>query len=132
MVNFPYCEYCKSNRNDTVEHHFFLCETATKFWKELQIWISQVLSITFNFTICEILFGIPFDNDTTLYIINILMMHGKYFLNNRKSYNKAIVFSVFVMELKYKMQALCNLCINEGTKNKTSKVVSELNSILRL
>ena len=75
IIDSPLCTYCSTV--DTIEHHLFSCDTTQKFWHDVKKWTGKKLNVTFNFTICEILFGIPFQGDINLYIINYLIIQGK-------------------------------------------------------
>ena len=77
IIDSPLCTYCSTV--DTIEHHLFSCRSTLKFWHEVTKWTKKNLEVTLNFTICEILFGIPFHGDINLFIINSLIMHGKIF-----------------------------------------------------
>ena len=57
----PECDSC--GMTDTIEHRLFDCVEANKIWKCIQQWIKNVLEVNINLTICEIIFGIPINND---------------------------------------------------------------------
>ena len=52
------CPSCE-NAIDSIEHHFFYCQQSQKLWKEVKNWIHTHLDISFDFTVCEVIFGIP-------------------------------------------------------------------------
>ena len=66
------CLIC--NQVDTIEHHLISCKISQKIGKTiLEEWIAQNLDIYFCLTECEILFGIPINNDNTIKIVNLLI-----------------------------------------------------------
>ena len=54
------------NQIDTMEHHLVSCKLSKSLWKKLEEWIFQNLEVKFSLTECEILFGIPDNNDDIL------------------------------------------------------------------
>ena len=58
---------------------------------------------------CEVLFGIPSNNNPDLKIINFLILIGKWYLNNSKTQNKPIYFFDFIALIKEKTEILRNV-----------------------
>ena len=84
------------------------------------MWLSYVMSqlgfeiiimhdqlvIIFELTVCEVIFGIPTNNNSYLKIINFLILIGKWYLNNSKTNNKNIYFIDFITLIKAKIDIL--------------------------
>ena len=79
IKNSPNCAYCENI--DTVTHHFFECADCIEFWKKVEQWLFEKLKVKFNLTVCEVIFGIPFSNDSLMQIINYVIILAKYFIN---------------------------------------------------
>ena len=91
---------------DTLEHHLIHCETSRQMWNRLAGWISDNLSINYNLTECEILFGIPFTNSIDLEIINFFILFTKCFINHKKTSKSQIYFIESLGELKVKIDTM--------------------------
>ena len=108
-----YCNEC-IDTNDTIEHHLYFCPSVREFWKQTTDWIDHCLKIKYNFTVCGILLGIPFNkNEHLLHATNYLILIGKLFINGCRTKNKQIFFGEFkaniisrlkVLEFVYKSQ----------------------------
>ena len=94
---------------DTLEHHFYYCPVSTKFWREINHFLHNMISVKINFSVCEILFGI-FNNlnnhDDVFIIINLIILLGKWFLNSHRSSERPVIFSEFVKMLKDKLESI--------------------------
>ena len=130
IIESPTCIYCPGKMIDTVEHHFVYCESSALFWQDLKSWLRHNLNITFRFTSCEILFGIPAFNNPNLLMVNHLLLQGKNYLNNKKSKNEQLSFAAFLADLKYKTAALYDLYSNTKMKYKNFEPFKMINQAL--
>ena len=110
IVDSPICYYC--GQNDTIEHHFFWCDTCIKFWDTFRKWTGQILEIEQKkYTVCEILFGYDL-NESKLSIINlvhnVLILQGKWYINTSKFNEKLLNFRCYekLIKSKFEMYAL--------------------------
>ncbi len=102
IQNFVYC-----NDTDTIEHHFYYCPESKTFWKRIEQWIESNLDLKFNFTVCEILFGIPFQNtQLDLEMINFILLLGKWYINKTKVDEKVLYFINFIELINAKIQVI--------------------------
>ena len=62
-----------------MEHHLISCKLSKSLWKKEE-WIFQNLEVKFPLTECEILFGIPDNNDNILKIVNFLTLFSKWLI----------------------------------------------------
>lgn len=100
----PMCSYC--NEIDTIEHHLFYCITSLDFWKKVERWIDGILSIKYQFKICEILLGIIDNNDPVLETLNFVIIMGKLHIYKAKQNHSPIIFLNFLINLKTHLHAL--------------------------
>ena len=98
------CIYC--NEKDTIEHHLFMCVKCRVFWNLVSRWIKDNLDTSFNFTICEIIFGIPISYNPTINAINFIIILGKWYINNERTSNKIISFPPFLKLIKSKINEI--------------------------
>ena len=66
------------------------------------------LEVGFNFTICKGLFGLIPSNNDDLFIMNYLLLLGKWFINNKKSMNMKLIYAKFLLALKNKLYIISN------------------------
>ena len=93
-------------RMDGVEHPLFYCLESNKFWSDLKLWMEANLNFGFEFTFCEILFGFPNYSVPDVEILKILILMGKWYLNNSKSKDKPILFFEFLIILREKLELM--------------------------
>ena len=78
IKNGPECDSC--GEIDTVEHRFYTCRESQKIWKGISKWIDENFYIKITFTICEVLFGIPANDDVFIQLFNFIILIVKWFL----------------------------------------------------
>ena len=64
------------------------------------------LNFYFEFTIYEIPFGFPYHSVPDAEIINVLILMGKWYLNNSKTKEKLILFFEFLSILREKLELI--------------------------
>jgi len=111
----PMCSFC--NQIDTLEHHFFYCYNSRSFWNSLEMWFEQSCGVFIPLTITDIMFGIPYkkSQDNTLYVMNFVVMYGKWFIHKCKQDCKSIIFRSFLCYLKYVLSIERQVSINNNT-----------------
>ena len=119
------CLYC--DRVDSLEHHFFDCVECERFWKGVTIWIKGNLETSMNLTICEILFGIPIQ-DEGIKPINFIILMGKWFINKRRTHEKSLNLNAFFTILKNKI----NMIVYNKTVNNEDADEWEINLMTML
>ena len=62
-------------------------------------------------TVCEVLFGLPTHNNSDLKLTNLLILIGKWFLNNTKMQNKPLYFLDFINLIKEKIEILKTISV---------------------
>ena len=94
------------------------------FWSRISKWIENVLEVKFQFTVCEILFGL-LDYDTKDYVIkaiNFVLLLGKWFINKCKTKNTDTHIFEFQTRVKSKLQALHYIFQNQDNEEEFQKI----------
>jgi len=104
------CSYC--NEIDTLEHHLFYCRESQNMWIHLKDWVKSNLDVSVNFTVCEILLGIPIVNksDSLTQILNYLILIAKWYINKCKTALNPVFFVNYLLLVRQKIETviLCN------------------------
>ena len=87
---------------------------SLKFWKQLSEWLKSILDIKFNFTVYEILFSFWPSDNIIFEAMNYLMLIGKWFLNNKKSENKEVHFSEYLVFINSKLEVVLEVNNNNN------------------
>ena len=103
---------------DTLEHHFCYCSVSEKFWCEINGWLYNIISVKINLSMCEILFGImnfSYGERNVFYVMNLIILLGKWFLNRCKFNGKHIILSDFSKIFKDKLESIrmCHMLKND-------------------
>ena len=120
-INSNKCHIC--NAADTIEHHFFLCPKSKVIWAQLSSWLKANLSINHNFTICEIIFGIIYDQNNTTNTINYIILLTKWYINKCKTNLEDIYFFGLLQLLRQKIEIVLYNKNNEFEDSKTNSDV---------
>ena len=96
------CWYC--NQVDTLEHYFFYCDQSRDIWKEVEKIVQSALKLKINFTVLEILLGIPCSKYTTHHTLNLLMLFTKQFIYSQKNRGDAMFPTLLFRNLKRKCE----------------------------
>ena len=107
-----FCNTC--NVNDTIEHHLFGCREhhlfgcrdSKQIWDGIEGWLRDNLSIGYQLTECEILFGIPCSNTVDLDILIFLILMGKQYINKQNTGKKDIYSLEFLSHIRSKLQII--------------------------
>uniref|UniRef100_A0A3Q3AHM4 Reverse transcriptase domain-containing protein n=1 Tax=Kryptolebias marmoratus TaxID=37003 RepID=A0A3Q3AHM4_KRYMA len=117
---YVYCSLCDSEP-ETVIHLFWHCRNTVTFWKEVTQYVQ--LKIDFNFCLSwsTVLFGVhdvKSKNQKQMYIINLIILLGKYHIHKSKFSNTTPSFLVFKKELE---QYIIN--ISDSNNKKAIKTI---------
>ena len=82
------------------------------------------LNLGIELTVCEVLFGLPTNNNPDLKLTNFLILIGKWYLNNSKTQNKPIYFLDFITLIKDKTEVLRR--INKMNNEEVESWVADL------
>lgn len=92
------CANC--NTYDGLSHYFYECTEVNDFWKQLIRWIKNHMGVQIPLAEVDILFGIPFMNDSLLLCVNLLILLGKRYIHQCKNYHKNIFLFEFLPQVK--------------------------------
>ena len=106
------CHVCEEV--DGIEHHLFFGKDSSSFWKRLKAWMLEALEFCFEFTVCEILFGLPTNNYVDTKLLNFLILMGKWYINKKKSNKNPIYFFEYLAILRDKVNTLTYIPDLEG------------------
>ena len=108
------CAYCPLV--DTIEHHFFECAYSKDMWTKLSVWLKSNHDITHNYTLCEVLLGIPtsyFKDIITHNIVNYTALFLKWFINQKRTQNEKLYFIDYLSKLRNKIIATTYIQLQE-------------------
>ena len=98
----PNCTVC--DKIDNLEHYFYYCTDTYNFWRQVQKWLCHLLSYYLSLTILEVLLGVINCDPRYYYIINYVIIIGKYYISQSKKKQKDISFFNFLHTLKQKLR----------------------------
>ena len=112
----PECDSC--GMIDTIEHRLFYCKKSKEIWVALQSWMGTVLETNTEFTICEVIFGIPTNEDHYTQLINYIILISKWYINKNKEQGKPLFFIELLGVLKAKIDSITFLNTLKFRNNK--------------
>ena len=65
-----------------------------------------MLEVNIKLTICEIIFGIPINNDRYTNVINYITLISKWYINENKEQGKTLYFIELLSILKNKIDSI--------------------------
>ena len=117
----PECDSC--GMTDTIEHRLFECIEAKQIWESIQSWIHRSLDINTKFTVCEVIFGIPYDNDPHIRMMNFIILIAKWYINKNKEQIKRLYFIELLVILKNKIDAIVFMNTLKERENKDWQII---------
>ena len=105
IIDSGMCSFCHNNI-DTLEHNLYYCYNTKVFWVRVNKWFMTVTQVKFNFSICEILFGIVVTStlDSHVFMFNYLVLLGKWYINSQKVKKRQLMFCEFLLFVKCKLE----------------------------
>ena len=104
--------YCQEI--DTLSHYFVDCESVRGLWNSLKACFLRTFEFCINFTVLDILLGIPnYDKNKDIDILNFVILFAKSYIYRSKTDEIAIDFDTFLVKLKTRMvieEYRCNIC----------------------
>ena len=122
IVDSPNCVDC--NIYDSIEHFFYNCPKVAYFWKNVQVWLFNVLETNIKFTVLEVLLGILQENQYSK-ICNYVILHGKKYIYEAKGKQKEISTIEFIKKVKYSLDTEHHLSITNDTLNNFENIFGE-------
>ena len=96
------CNNCQNV--DSVEHFFYYCDTVKQLWYFVKNLIYMTFQIKFDYTVLEILLGIPCKRNTVMCVINFVILFGKKYIYNCKINQKYLSIDHFQNSLKSRIK----------------------------
>ena len=97
------CDSCMVK--DDIEHFFVKCNLLKPFWNKFFEWWHTTYDIVINLCDLDIIFGIANpERDDMIYNLNFCLLFAKYYIYKCKINDKIISFSIFVKELKNRIE----------------------------
>ena len=86
ILDSPECSVC--TKIDNIDNFFFYCDQSMFFWTQVEKWLSENIDYTYSFTVLEVLLVCINCNKYFFYIINSVILIGKYFIKTCKQKTK--------------------------------------------
>ena len=125
------CYYCEET--DTIEHHFFYCLSSSHFWIEVSNLLFHALNCVFKLSVCEVLFGIiecTYADNETVASLNLLILLGKWYINQCKNGEREMQVASFVNLLKEKLKILKMNSLSEIGLDNYYRMYGKLDALL--
>lgn len=114
-----HCTFCKT-QDETIEHLFFCCNKVQAFWAEVSDYIFVNCQISHCFTLKDIICYLEdHTNKSFQYIVNFLILIGKFFIHRQKFLKSQLYFSLFVNDVKNLMNSLSHIQNKKALASKT-------------
>ena len=115
----PDCILC--GQIDNLEHYFYYCKEVNTFWIQISDWLSTLFNTSVNFAVLDILLGLINYTPKHFYLINYVILIGKYFISKCKRNGSNLLFNEYKYTLKWKHSEM-------ETKMFTSNVINYMYS----
>ena len=97
------CNFC--NDKDTIEHFLYECTYLFPFWNSFNIWWYNVYKFNIQLTTADVIFGLNNENkDLIIDVLNYCILFAKHFIYARKIDNSEISFTIFLKQLKHRIE----------------------------
>ena len=108
----PCCDLC--GKTDNLEHHLYYCSDTDRFWTQVKQWLNNIFELKLDFTVLEVLFGLVNMEQKYWYMVNYIIIIGKYFIYRSRKNGSHIVFTNFQNYLKWKLKLEQGVFISQG------------------
>jgi hypothetical protein len=108
-----FCNYCKNDITDDLDHYFSKCDLMIPFWNSFQTWWKNVTEEEINLNSTQIKIGVLGDyqkNET----LNACILMAKWHIYKNKLNESAIFFYRFLCDLKYYLIIEKNIYLKQG------------------
>ena len=85
---------------DNLEHYFYYHKEVNTFWIQISDWLSTLFNISVNFAVLDILLGLINYTPKHFYLINYVILTGKYFIAKCKRNGSNLFFNDYKYTLK--------------------------------
>ena len=113
------CRFCVTE-DDSAQHIFFECNIAKKFWSELESHVFQPVNLHYSLSLKDVICYYCNSEDSNIdFLLNFLILHGKYFIHKQFFAKTLPNFTHFLAELKLHLKSL--LLVNNKKNDKLLK-----------
>jgi len=92
------CTFCQVDI-ETTDHLFFSCVSSNIFWENMSYWLESKIQSLPTFARKHIMFGILLNEKRNEFLVNVMLILGKFFIHKSKCMKTKPYFSVFKKEL---------------------------------
>uniref|UniRef100_A0A3B3D2N2 Reverse transcriptase domain-containing protein n=1 Tax=Oryzias melastigma TaxID=30732 RepID=A0A3B3D2N2_ORYME len=92
------CSFC-NDEIETTEHLFFECCYSNAFWDDVHDWLFTRIPHLTDFSIKNIIFGFILENKTTEFILDVIIILGKFYIHKCRFMKTKPSFFTFHKEL---------------------------------
>ena len=104
IINSPICNLCFIE-NQTIEHLFWECPMANRFWTEFNIWMKNNFSHCLNLSLSKRLILLGWDEKIdTDKVFDLFILLAKFYIYTTKLNNCSLLFTTFVQNIKHYFQ----------------------------
>ena len=81
------------------------CNHISVFWQVLKLWTSNIIPYHINFTVLDVLIGIPnYAKDSNIAMLNFIILLTKYYIKKSREQNLRVIFSKFKTLLRDRLE----------------------------
>lgn len=94
---------------ETLDHLFYSCSYSSSLWNDIQDFINGQLGSNIHLSNFDIFFYFSDSNSSVQYLVNLIILLGKFFIHKSKFMNNKPLFNVFKIDLKNYIECISGL-----------------------
>ncbi len=98
------CIFCDDI--ETMDHLFFLCMYVDALWSDIHDWLYPKVRYLGSFTLKDIIYGLVMNNSKDAFLVNSILMMGKFYIHKSKYLKVKPAFCAFHNEFVLYTKAL--------------------------
>lgn len=102
------CSFCFME-TETLDHLFYSCSYSSSLWNDIQDFINGQLGSNIHLSNFDIFFYFSDSNSSVQYLVNLIILLGKFFIHKSKFMNNKPLFNVFKIDLKNYIECISGL-----------------------
>ena len=115
QIDSELCDIC--HQIDTIEHFFYYCSVVNNFWIHVGNLIFEAFEIKLEYTVLEILLGIPCKKNTVMSIINFVILYAKRYIYCCRIHQRNLSINYFTGILKNRVKTEVYICKMSSENN---------------
>ena len=108
QIESAQCDIC--HQIDTIEHFFYYCNVVNNFWVHVGNLIFEAFEIRLDYTVLEILLGIPCRKNTVMSIVNFVILYAKRYIYCCWIHQRNLSINYFTGILKNRIKTEVCIC----------------------